>query len=202
MGYSSNGKDVMLDQLGTVAVFASLHSGFPGDTGATEISGGTPPYARKPITWGTAAAGAKANASNPSFDVPAGTTIAWLGLWSLITAGTFYGAFPLGSGAAQPVESDAPTDTLLAENHGLVNGTRVVILHTGAFAIPGGLTEGTVYFVVAATTDTFQVSLTSGGAAINITTDSVALVSTIIPETFGAQGTFTTTSVILDLNLA
>lgn len=202
MGYSTTGKNLMLDQLGTVSVFASLHSAFPGDTGASEIAGGTPPYARKPITWNVASGGAKANASNPSFDVPAATTIAWLGLWSLITAGTFYGAFPLGSGAAQPVESDAPTDTLTAENHGLVNGTRVVILHTGAFAIPGGLTEGSIYFVISASTDTFQLSLTSGGSAINITTDSVALVSSIIPETFGAQGTFTTTSVVLDLNLA
>lgn len=192
----------MLDAFGTAAVFASLHSAFPGDTGASEITGGTPPYARQAITWSPAAAGVKANATNPSFNVPAGTTIAWLGFWSLVTAGVWQGGFPLGSGATQPVESDAPTDTLLAENHGLTNGTRVVILHTGAFAIPGGLTEGSIYFVVGATTDTFQVSLTSGGAAINITTDSVALVATIIPETFGAQGVFATTSVLLDLSLA
>lgn len=202
MGYSTNGKNVMLDQLGTVAGFASLHSAFPGNTGASEITGGSPAYARKAITWNAAGGGTKSNATNPTFDVAGALTIAWLGLWSLVTAGVFYGAFPLGSGPTQPVESDAVADTLTAENHALVNGTKVVILHTGAFAIPGGLTEGTVYFVVGSTTDTFQLSLTSGGSAIDITTDTVALVCTIIPETFGAQGVFTTTSVQLDLVLA
>ena len=86
-------KHVMLDQLATVAVFASLHTGDPGTTGANEISGGSPAYARKAITWNAASGGALDNNANPVFDVPASTTVAHVGLWSAATNGTFYGSF-------------------------------------------------------------------------------------------------------------
>jgi hypothetical protein len=82
----------MLDHLGTEAVYASLHSADPGDTGANEISGGSPAYARKAITWNAAAAGSMDDSNVPVFDVPAGTTVAFVGFWSALTSGTFYGA--------------------------------------------------------------------------------------------------------------
>jgi len=50
-------------------------------------------------------------------------------------------------------------------NHGLVNGRKVRLTTTGA--LPTNLTTGVTYFVVNATTNTYQLSLTSGGAAIN-----------------------------------
>lgn len=90
---SNNGKNVMLDALAGVAVFASLHSGDPGSTGANEISGGSPAYARKAITWNAASAGALDNNANPVFDVPAGTTVSYVGLWSAASGGTYYGHF-------------------------------------------------------------------------------------------------------------
>lgn len=49
--------------------------------------------------------------------------------------------------------------------HGLPNGREVVFTTTGA--LPTGLTAGTVYYVVSASTNTFQVSATKGGAAID-----------------------------------
>ena len=49
--------------------------------------------------------------------------------------------------------------------HGFVNGDRVVLSTTGA--LPTGLSAGVRYYVVNATTNTYQLSLTSGGAAIN-----------------------------------
>lgn len=51
--------------------------------------------------------------------------------------------------------------------HGLSNGATVNILTTGA--LPTGLTAGTTYYVVSAAANTFSLSLTSGGAAINTT---------------------------------
>jgi hypothetical protein len=48
----------------------------------------------------------------------------------------------------------------------MVDGTRV--LFVGASA-PGGFVKGTTYFIVNRTASTFQLSATSGGAAINIT---------------------------------
>ena len=49
--------------------------------------------------------------------------------------------------------------------HGLSNDDPVVFSTTGA--LPTGLTAGTVYYVVNAATDTFEVAATVGGASIN-----------------------------------
>jgi hypothetical protein len=49
--------------------------------------------------------------------------------------------------------------------HGLSNGDQVFFTTSGA--LPTGLAVSTYYYVVNKSTDTFQVSLTSGGAAIN-----------------------------------
>jgi hypothetical protein len=87
-----NGKNVALDALAGVAVYASLHTGAPSTTGANEVTGGSPAYARKGVTWAAAAAGVIAMAATfPVFDVPASTTVAYVGLFSALTAGTFYG---------------------------------------------------------------------------------------------------------------
>lgn len=86
-----NGKNVALDGLGAVAVFASLHTATPNSSGSNEVSGGSPAYARKALTWSAAATGSKATSNTPVFDVPAGTTVAFVGMWSLVTGGTFYG---------------------------------------------------------------------------------------------------------------
>lgn len=50
-------------------------------------------------------------------------------------------------------------------SHGFNNGDVIFVETTGA--LPTGLTADTPYFVVAAATNTFQVSSTKGGAAIN-----------------------------------
>lgn len=61
-------------------------------------------------------------------------------------------------------------------SHGFNNNDQVVLTTTGA--LPTGLTAGTVYFVRNATTNTFELSATSGGASIN-TTGSQSGVHTI-----------------------
>lgn len=92
MPLNDNGKHVALNAIAGVAVFASLHTADPGTNGANEVTGGSPAYARKAITWNAASGGALDNNANPVFDVPA-TTVAYVGLWSAVTAGTFYGSF-------------------------------------------------------------------------------------------------------------
>jgi len=96
MPYSTAGKNLMLDALRgtnpTVALaYASLHSADPGDTGANEVTGGTPAYARKAVTIGAASAGAIAATNQPVFDVPPGTTVTHVGFWSAVSGGTFLG---------------------------------------------------------------------------------------------------------------
>lgn len=63
--------------------------------------------------------------------------------------------------------ADAGTDTLTSNAHGLSNGQRVKLTTSGS--LPGGVTTSGRYYVVGATTNTFQLSLTSGGAAIDLT---------------------------------
>ena len=64
--------------------------------------------------------------------------------------------------------ADFTTDTLTSTAHGLANNTVVRVVNIGG-AFPGPLVRTVDYFVVNATANTFQLSLTSGGAAINLT---------------------------------
>lgn len=63
--------------------------------------------------------------------------------------------------------ADADTDSLISAGHGLVNGDVVLLQTTGA--LPEPLTIGTRYFVINASSDIFQVSLSGGGVAVDIT---------------------------------
>lgn len=95
-GLSDAGKAVMLDALGAVAIYASLHTADPGTNGANEASGGTPAYARKSITWNATAAGDLDSSNAPVFDVPA-NTYTHFGLWSAASGGTYYGGGALSA---------------------------------------------------------------------------------------------------------
>lgn len=54
----------------------------------TEVSGGSPAYARQAIAYGTPADAAMAFSGTITFEVPASTTVAWGALYSASTAGT------------------------------------------------------------------------------------------------------------------
>lgn len=62
----------------------------------------------------------------------------------------------------------AGTDVITSAGHGYLNGDRVRVT-TSAADLPAGLTVDTDYYVRDATTDTFKVSLTDGGAVVDIT---------------------------------
>ncbi len=76
--------------------------------------------------------------------------------------------FEAALGSRLTFTADAGTDTLAATAHGWAADTAVVATNSGG-ALPAGLTAGTTYYVKSPTTDTFQLSATAGGAAINIT---------------------------------
>tara|TARA_R100001509_G_scaffold127950_2_gene81386 strand:- start:1165 stop:5547 length:4383 start_codon:yes stop_codon:yes gene_type:complete len=69
---------------------------------------------------------------------------------------------------------DYATETITIASHGLSDGNEVTYSNGGGTDI-GGLTTGTNYFVVSASTDTFKLSATSGGSAINLTAPSGSL---------------------------
>lgn len=78
-----------------------------------------------------------------------------------------WGTITGGSPLANTCTADAGTDFITSVGHGMTNGTPVWFLSTGT--VPGGLVAGTTYYVVNKTVDTFQVALTAGGSAIDLT---------------------------------
>jgi hypothetical protein len=88
MAYSTYFKNTALDAVIT-GVYVSAHTADPGITGASEVSGGSPAYARKAISFAAASSGSKAASSTPAIDVPAATTVTHLGFWDASTSGHF-----------------------------------------------------------------------------------------------------------------
>lgn len=75
-----------------------------------------------------------------------------------------------GSGTTVTATAAASTDNITKTAHGLVVGDTVVF--SGTPAAP--LVAGTTYYVVESTANTFKVSATSGGTAVNISADGSA----------------------------
>lgn len=67
---------------------------------------------------------------------------------------------------------DASTDVFSMTAHGFATNDRIVFTKRDAGA---GWSLGTVYFVRDVTTDTFKISTTAGGAAVNITTSGTGV---------------------------
>lgn len=75
------------------------------------------------------------------------------------------------------ITGNATTDVITATAHGYSNSQRVVLLDlTGGSGLTGQSTAqlGTVYYVRDATSDTFKLAATDGGAAIDFTTNITA----------------------------
>jgi len=81
------GKNAMLNHLAGLGLYMALYTDVGG---TTEVSGGSPAYARKLITWGSASGGVLATSAEITFDVPAGTTVRAIGICSAVSGGTQY----------------------------------------------------------------------------------------------------------------
>lgn len=202
MPWNDEAKAVMHDALlqGPLQ-FASLHTDYDA-AGGNEISGGSPAYARQSITFGANSGGSSDSSNAPVFDVPGGSTsVAFYGLWSAVTGGTFYGMFPLGGASANNPKlffAEESNETITSPAHGFSDGDTVVVFGEN---LPAGLSPGVVYYVRDSTTDTFALAATSGGAAIDLTADGLGIIQAITVETFAAQGQFTLSDVDLSGNL-
>lgn len=186
---------------GSPVTHAALHSGIPGDAGSNEISGGSPAYARKAVDWASASSGSVSKgATSPTFDVPAGTVM-FVGWWTGVSGGTCMGWAPANAGGTRGAATMlASSDVATCYAHGLSTNDQVILSAVGPTALPSPLDAATVYFVVNAATDTFQLALTQGGSAINATTSSEFLFQKLIPEVFGSQGTFQYNAATVTLN--
>lgn len=91
-------KKAIADYVGTLGVTISLHSADPGTNGASELTGGSPAYARKNTVWGAAAivgGNGVITGSTVRFDMPPNSTAAYYGVWN---GSTFLYGRPLTPG--------------------------------------------------------------------------------------------------------
>jgi len=176
---------------------------------SAEATGGSPAYARQAVTWAAASSGQKTGSSGTlTFDVPAGT-YAFFGMYSASTGNSnnYRGYIPFGGSSA--LKGFASVDTTLTNDRffsvaaGISEKERVIISPVFGETIPTGLTDGAVYYVVSSATDTFKVSTTQGGGAIDITATGGGEVywQRVIVETFAAQGQITVAAnqLVMDL---
>lgn len=207
MPLNTPAKNVMLDALDESATqithigAMTLAGGAPGmgtNAAGTEAAGGSPAYARQSLVWGAAASELKSNTNSIAIDVPAGT-YAFLPFYNASTGNTnnYRGYFPMGGSSAIKgffsVDTTLSNDQLFSVGHGMSDGDRVILYAPFSDALPTGLTEETVYFVVNSATNSFKVSTTSGGSAVDITAvgGGEGYFQRVVPEVFAAQGQIT-----------
>jgi hypothetical protein len=168
------------------------------DLGTTESSS-----ARTAVSWAAASGGIVANSGALNIAMPASSTAAVIGLHSALTAGTQKGWLPIGTGAKKGVASvdTVANDTFQSDGHGLANTNRVFVTTIAGEALPTPLSAATLYFVVNVATDTFQLSTTSGGAAVDMTGLNEFAWFQTIPEVFTNAGNLTVAISALSLDL-
>jgi len=190
--------NTMLDSLAALLDEASLHTAFS-TTGANEVVGGS--YARQAITWNAAASGALDSSNAPSFSVPGSNTIRFIGFYDTVPSpDVFQGMMPnqqAGDEGPRRFVVDVTNDTIEDPTNAFVNDENLVFIGGTA---PGGLTEGTVYWIVSRTATDYGVAATQGGGSITLTTegDQDVRIWQIREETFASDGTFNLTDADID----
>lgn len=177
------------------SLYVGLHTADVGESGnqlTNEISyTGTPNYIRQAIARASGAggffraAGLINNQSIITFPAMSGGTGGLASHWSIGTAQTgsgrvlIYGAFTGTPFVCTCLDS---TDVVTAYAHGLANDDRVVFYALqGATGLPTNVTHGAVYWVISATTNTFQISTTQGGSAVNFGANGGGYVAKLSP---------------------
>ena len=83
-------KETLLNTGVTAIANAVTYLGLGDETG-TELSGGTPAYARKAVTWTVADDGATQPNADLTFDIPSGATVKCVLLFAAATGGSDLG---------------------------------------------------------------------------------------------------------------
>lgn len=207
MPFNDAAKNTMLNALDIthVGVHTLTDPGTGTNASAGEATGGSPAYARAPLTLASAASAAKGNSGALTIDVPPGT-YGFLTLFNHLTAnsGNYRGYVPINGtlrGFGTVDSAGATADAIQSAAHGLADADRVMVMNVLGESLPTGLTEGTIYFVVTSTSNTFELSLTSGGASVDITGQGELFWQKLIPEVFASQGQITVQigQLVLDL---
>lgn len=176
------------------SLFVGLYTAYPGEAGdqtTSEMSYTS--YARQAIARSgagfTRVGNTVSNAADINFPQCTGSaddqTAKFWGIGTDLTgAGNLLYTRHIGP-SAKFFNALASNDTFTCFAHGLAVDDQVVFYApepSSLGALPGGVTEGTVYFVkTAPTADTFTISVTQGGATLDVTSDGTGLAGKISP---------------------
>lgn len=197
MPYSTTQRNSIIDHItgGTAytqptAKYLALYTAASGNDPSTwtEVTAANG-YARVPVIGEFAAASGGAAASNVA-NVVGPSTAAWgtcyaAATLSASTGGTVYEYTYLISGTWKN-SIGLTTGTFYSPAHGFSNSDYVVFETMQYGALPGGITQGTGYYIISAATDTFQVSATDGGAAVTISSTGQARIAVYNPAVVNA----------------
>lgn len=93
MSLSNFAENELLDALlgngtyNSTATHVSLHTADPGETGTSEVTGGS--YGRQSAAFGAAAGGTTSNTGTLSFTTMPAVTVTHVGIWDASTGGNF-----------------------------------------------------------------------------------------------------------------
>ena len=151
----------------------------PDASGLSEVSGGA--YARQTVNAWTQSGRGSSNTSTINFSqatAPWGTVTHWALFDDAGSPNLFaYGALVSG---CVVFAADAATNKITAPGHSFSNGDQVRVC---SVALPSGLSAATTYFVIGVSGDTFQLSLSSGGSAVDITGDGLGEIGKDLTQT-------------------
>lgn len=153
-----------------VSSTAGIAAGTPvkfGSSGAlpTGLVAGTKYYARDVTATTFKVSATSGGAAITLSGSQSGTQTVYWDIYSRFTAGTPTAGNKTGGRIPfNPTINIASPATVTATSHGLINGDRVLFQTTSL--LPTGISANTIYFVINAATNTFQISATSGGSAI------------------------------------
>jgi hypothetical protein len=158
------------------SLFYALHTADPGDAGSQTTSevaytGYARPGAARSGAGFTVSGKNVSPAAEVSFGKRTDAGSATALFWSIGTSSSGAGNLILrgGIGSAPRPFTAATTNTVTCPAHGLAVDDHVVFFQYEGVSMPGGITEGTAYFVLTApTADTFTVSTTQGGSTLTI----------------------------------
>lgn len=191
--------------------YFALHTAWPGyagnqSTSETAYSGYSRQAVARSSSGFTVTNGVVTLASAVSFPAASAGASGTLLFWSLGSASSGTGNLHrMGGIGGVPVPCTMTTgDTitsadLMAASPTASDGDRVVFWANGG-SVPAGLTEGTVYYVVSKSGNTFSVESSIGGGAIDITAAGGCFVQRLVPITLaeGVQPVLSTSTRIED----
>lgn len=208
MPFTDTLKNSMLGTPLDAATHAGILTAVAGNP-PTEVTGGSPAYARKAITWGSAGSGARAiTGTAPTFDIPGGgTEIAWWALYTALSGGTLLAWGPLNP--SSPMRSftvpDPSNDRLIVPGHAWSVDQRVALFGGSGSNLPnigGSSPLGVVYFVQSVVdADTITLSTTLGGSAVDVNTEGAGRISAVGVERFDGNGQYTLSTASVTLNI-